>query len=80
MMWMTAIWALALPEMDQKPKNPAKTRVFGQKPTTHGQNTKNPGFFTTLVSSETSIANVDLYAWKHAYRSFHDKSTVNWYF
>ena len=32
----------------KNPQKPSKTLGFWQKPTTHGQNTKNPGFFTTL--------------------------------
>ena len=37
-----------------KTQKPSKTICFWQKPITHGENSKNPGFFTTLVLSLTT--------------------------
>ena len=57
MMWMTAIWAPALPEIDQKPKNPAKPWVSCRNPgflaKTHYPWAKyqKPRVFTTLHHS-----------------------------
>ena len=42
---------LLIKSKNQKPKTP-KNLGFWQKPTTHGQNIKNPGFFTTLHLSQ----------------------------
>ena len=56
MAWINSLWNPYLLRHSKNPKTHQKPWVFGktlgfwQKPPTHGQNTKNPGFFTTLDS------------------------------
>ena len=50
--WTKSLWSPKLLRKSKNPKThqkPSKTFGFWQKLSTHGQNTKNPGFLTTLI-------------------------------